>query len=418
MLHYVYEQIAGSYDKSASPTSNILPLSDNRQDGNGTSEQPKGSTTCTSRCKIIMAALYRSWIFSIMSAALGSLLLTVFSSLVVWTFIVLIRGLSTQMDPGPELKAVFSVLFFHVIVCLSVCLCVCLSVCLYFADSNDNDGDVDNRNQHHIGRMWSNLRHRLDTISGKESGTFWTVFVLVGLLSLVGICFAVVLYSYKWNDWGDWQACSVYCGNGTGVQHRLRTCSYLMNDWECDKVDRETRTCSASAPCPSDPVCFQNYTTFNESYRRESVGVPPYNCDRDKVDGNAWYRFQLSTGENGVLDHCPRIGRCGTSYPLWMNGTHPEEFGTIKQVTMGASIKGYKGSDDCFWYSGSALVTKCWVDGDIFYLYQLWDPPSCSLSYCTRAYSGGHKSKSGFANTVFNTVFCQIVFGFGLYLRL
>ena len=31
--------------------------------------------------------------------------------------------------------------------------------------------------------------------------------------------------------------------------------------------------------------------------------------------------------------------------------------------------------------------------------------------------SAGRKSKSGFANTVFNTDFCQIVFGFGLYLR-
>ncbi len=31
--------------------------------------------------------------------------------------------------------------------------------------------------------------------------------------------------------------------------------------------------------------------------------------------------------------------------------------------------------------------------------------------------SAGRKSKSGFANTVFNTDFCQIVFGFGLYLQ-
>ena len=31
--------------------------------------------------------------------------------------------------------------------------------------------------------------------------------------------------------------------------------------------------------------------------------------------------------------------------------------------------------------------------------------------------SGGRKSKSGFASTVFHTDFCHIVFGFGLYLR-
>ena len=38
-------------------------------------------------------------------------------------------------------------------------------------------------------------------------------------------------------------------------------------------------------------------------------------------------------------------------------------------------------------------------------------------SHCV-VVSGGRKSKSGFANPVFNTVICQIVFGFGLYLRL
>ena len=36
---------------------------------------------------------------------------------------------------------------------------------------------------------------------------------------------------------------------------------------------------------------------------------------------------------------------------------------------------------------------------------------------CCIYISDGRKSKSGFANTVFNTDFCQIVFGFGLYLR-
>ncbi len=39
---------------------------------------------------------------------------------------------------------------------------------------------------------------------------------------------------------------------------------------------------------------------------------------------------------------------------------------------------------------------------------------SCDLT--TLTISGVQIPKSGFANTVFNTIFCQIVFGFGLYL--
>ena len=39
------------------------------------------------------------------------------------------------------------------------------------------------------------------------------------------------------------------------------------------------------------------------------------------------------------------------------------------------------------------------------------------MKYHLNKVSGGRKSKSGFANAVFNTDFCQIVFGFGLYLQ-
>ncbi len=109
------------------------------------------------------------------------------------------------------------------------------------------------------------------------------------------------------------------------------------------------------------------------------------NCDRDLVDGTSWYRFQLASGENGVLDHCPKHMTCGTYLPIWMDATHPEEYGTIKQVTMGASAD--TGDGECFYDSGPARVTKCAVDGDIFYLYKLWRPDlwGC-FSYCTRTY--------------------------------
>ena len=136
----------------------------------------------------------------------------------------------------------------------------------------------------------------------------------------------------------------------------------------------------------SASVCYEPYTTFTDSYRRESVSSSG-KCDMYEVDGTSWYRFQLETGENGILDHCPLIWTCGSSWPMWMNDTHPEDYGEIKQVTVGASSKGHPWyGDTCFAESGTVMVTKCGVDGDIFYLYQLWRPDRCALAYCTRTY--------------------------------
>ena len=191
-----------------------------------------------------------------------------------------------------------------------------------------------------------------------------------------------------WDDWSDWQPCPVTCGSGVGVQLRTRSCN--TTEVACQGPNRETQNCTASPslPCPTAPVCFEPYTTLSESYRRESVrGRKPYNCDPDKLDFTSWYRFNLTTGENGILDHCPRRDTCGTRFPVWMNDSHPEQFGAIKLVTMYGSSKGAS-SDNCFWKSGSARVTKCNVTGDIFYLYQLWRPTirNCGASYCTRTY--------------------------------
>ncbi len=249
-------------------------------------------------------------------------------------------------------------------------------------DGNGNGDDDDDRARQHKGRMGSNLRYRFDT--GTKLKICVTVSGLCVLLILAIAMPAALLNkgnSYKWNDWSPWQPCPVTCGSG--VQHRTRSCN--TTEVGCEGLDRETQNCMASPslPCPPDPVCFQNYTTLSESYRRESVPRSPYNCER--IDETSWYRFQLVSGENGVINHCPRWYTCGTEHPVWMDDTHPEEFGEIKQVTMYGSTKG-AGSGTCFTWSGSALVTKCLVDGDIFYLYQLWDPGKCAWSYCTSTY--------------------------------
>ncbi len=183
-----------------------------------------------------------------------------------------------------------------------------------------------------------------------------------------------------WEIWGNWSPCSTTCGSD-GTQHRMRLCTTKhQNTAECEGDDTQIKNCSTTAQCPSASVCYLQYNTLSESYRRESFGAGS-NCDAGKVDVNAWYRFNLSTGENGVLDHCPRFGACGTDRPIWMDDSHPTQYGVIQEARMAASWL-----DNCFSYSGSASVTKCAVNGEVFFLYKLWRPPYCSSSYCTQKY--------------------------------
>ncbi len=132
--------------------------------------------------------------------------------------------------------------------------------------------------------------------------------------------------SSGWSKWGSWGTCT--CRGVTIVQQhaclhtckqeRVRSCTApeQHHDKYCPGQDRETQRCLIlTKGCP---VCYLPYTTFNESYRRESVGYQG-NCDRDRVDGTSWYRFELSTGENTVLQTCPTLDTCGTNRPIWMD---------------------------------------------------------------------------------------------------
>ncbi len=203
-----------------------------------------------------------------------------------------------------------------------------------------------------------------------------------------------------WTEWSN-STCSVTCGKGT--KRRTRTCTNPAPKYGgkmCSGPDTKTETCIEYPRNCSASVCFDPYTTFSESYRRESFRwLAPMadicnshslesdigECDRDKVTEGEWYRFNLSTGENSVLDHNPNpyyypdLYTCGTCWQIWMNSSHPTEYGVIKDVTM--VVNNY------YWGNnrGSGSVTKC-VNGEVFYLYKLWVPWFCSASYCAGTY--------------------------------
>ncbi len=183
-----------------------------------------------------------------------------------------------------------------------------------------------------------------------------------------------------WLKWSSWGSCSSSCG--TGTQQRVRLClSVDQNVSTCPGQDRETQSCTV-IQCPPAPVCFLSYSTFNDSWRRPSY-ASGNNCDNDIYE-TSWYRFKLATGENGVINHCPRVNTCGTKSPIWMNGTHPTEYGVIKSVIM-ATPHG----NDCFNWAETALVTKCIKDGEVFFLYKLAKPSYCNRAYCTAKYDLG-----------------------------
>ncbi len=151
-----------------------------------------------------------------------------------------------------------------------------------------------------------------------------------------------------------------------------------MNETCPDGWLTQTQFCNTHV-CQA-PACYAPYVTLYDSYRRESVGNTG-NCDKDKVDGTSWYRFHLATGENSLLDRCPKRDTCGTLYSLWMKGTHPTKYGVVLSITVYLPNSSKCDSNRAF-----AQVTKCNIKGDVFYLYRLWKPTSCNYSYCTKVY--------------------------------
>ncbi len=76
-------------------------------------------------------------------------------------------------------------------------------------------------------------------------------------------------------------------------------------------------------------VCYGGYITLTDDYRR--VGQTGSNWDANAIEDGWWYRFNVATGENGLLDSCPVDDSCGTNVPLWMTTAHPNVIGQRMQ---------------------------------------------------------------------------------------
>ncbi len=82
-------------------------------------------------------------------------------------------------------------------------------------------------------------------------------------------------------------------------------------------------------------VCYGGYVTLSEEYRR--VGETGTYCDDTIIFNNIWYRFDLATGENGLLDICPHSNSCGSQIGMYVMTDHPRVIGERMQSYIGGS---------------------------------------------------------------------------------
>ncbi|XP_066930014.1 von Willebrand factor D and EGF domain-containing protein-like isoform X3 [Clytia hemisphaerica] len=134
---------------------------------------------------------------------------------------------------------------------------------------------------------------------------------------------------------------------------------------------------------------WQRSTGF--SIEPEASGV---RCDRQIKTG--WYRFKSPAGSI-MPEQCPNINSCGTTLPIWLNGSHPTEVNVSTSVPVCVVYPG-----NCCAHKYNIDIKRCQdeVQGEDYFVYNLPATPGCPMSYCigneTRC-PDGERSPNGFS---------------------
>ena len=93
-------------------------------------------------------------------------------------------------------------------------------------------------------------------------------------------------------------------------------------------------------------------------------------CDNKLEKG--WYRFEGDAGTR-MLTTCEYQGKCGTTYPGWLDGIHPTvaDGDVFRTVYFGAF-------PDCNKVFNRIKVKNC----STYYVYELDGTPGCNERYC------------------------------------
>ncbi|XP_036420945.1 uncharacterized protein LOC118804553 [Colossoma macropomum] len=118
------------------------------------------------------------------------------------------------------------------------------------------------------------------------------------------------------------------------------------------------------------------YTSLDQPWRANNesgLGI----CDRN-FNWNGWYRLFYYGMNIRMAESCVNVSRCGTDYPLWLSGPHPE----IEDGVVTRQVCGNRGSDCCYYKPIPIRVKAC--PGN-YYVYEFVSPASCNMAYCTDA---------------------------------
>jgi len=150
-------------------------------------------------------------------------------------------------------------------------------------------------------------------------------------------------------------------------------CAVLVFVFAC-ALGQQIRACHNNACCQQD-----SYKELNNSRRSErsqwKPGQTPL-CDKDYVTVSGWYRFTSFVGEK-MPTYKVDMKRCGTRFPIWLNGTHPTR-PTDPVVNIKACINIMGRNGGCLKHF-TVGVKRC-PKG--FFVYYLKKITRCPTAYC------------------------------------
>ena len=119
------------------------------------------------------------------------------------------------------------------------------------------------------------------------------------------------------------------------------------------------------------PYECRYYKILKDGDRSVDYKVNKRICD-DVLDFNSWYRFMGAAGTQ-LSTSCVPEDRCGTTWPLWMDGEYPtEDEGRVKRWICETAV------GSCCYSKTEISVRTC----DGFYVHKFSPPPDCPDRYC------------------------------------
>ncbi|PVD19125.1 hypothetical protein C0Q70_21688 [Pomacea canaliculata] len=151
-----------------------------------------------------------------------------------------------------------------------------------------------------------------------------------------------------------------------------------LNKLRCALPDAGIETDVAAQETP-DPCLHGNYQSLTDVHRSVSyvtTSPEPPLCDIDLVAG--WYRFVVDA-ESKMPETCVDTLKCGTTVPIWLNGTHPSVSDGIQTRRACANLQtGGTSNSPCCGQAVNIGVKNCGG----FYVYYLHPTPACPMAYC------------------------------------